>query len=69
MVRLFFNYIKLLSNKEHYPNDSCQMMVLHVLWLFKCNVFGKYLIESQVVTNTIIDMAFTDRGSSFVALN
>ena len=44
-VQLFFNFIKLLSNKEHYPNDRCQMMVLHVLWLFKCNVFGNYLIE------------------------
>ena len=51
----FFNYIKLLSNKGHYPNDRCQMMVLS--WSFKCNLFGNYLIESYVVTNTLIDMA------------
>ena len=68
----FFNYIKLLSNKGHYPNDKCQMMVL--LWSFKCNVFGNYLFESYVVTNTLIDMALhvspsTDKGSSFVAQN
>ena len=48
------------------------MMVL--LWSFKCNVFGNYLIESKVVTNTLIDMALhvspsTDKGSLFVAQN
>ena len=47
----FFNYIKLLSNKGHYPNDRCQMMLL--LWSFKCNVFGNDLIKSYVVTNTL----------------
>ena len=67
-----FNYIKLLSNKGHYPDDRCQMMIL--LWSFKCKVFGNYLIESWVVTNTLIDMALhvspsTDKGSSFVAQN
>ena len=40
----FLNYIMLLSNKGHYLNDRCQMMVL--LWSFKCNVFGNYVIES-----------------------
>ena len=70
-VVVFFNYIKLLSNKGHYPNDRCQMMVL--LWSFKCNVFGKYLIGSYVVTNTLIDTALhvspsTDKGSSGGAL-
>ena len=68
-VQPFFNFIKLRSNKEDYPNDRCQMMVVHVLWLFKYNVFGNYLIESEVVINTLIDMTFTDKGSSFVAQN
>ena len=72
VVVFFFNYIKLLSNKGHYPNDRCQMMV--VLWSFECNVFGNYLIESKVVTNKLIGMALhvltsTDKGSSFVAQN
>ena len=44
------------------------------LWSFKCNVFGKHLIESKVVTNTLIDTALhvslsTDKGSLFVAQN
>ena len=48
------------------------MMVL--LCLFKCNVFGNYLIERKVVTNTLIDIALhvspsTDKGSLFVAQN
>ena len=69
-MSLFFNYIQHLSNKGHYPNDRCQMMVL--LWSFKCNVFGNYLIESKVVTNTLIDMALhvspsTTKRSFFVA--
>ena len=52
-VFLFFNYIQLLSNKGHYPNDRCKMMVL--LLSFKCNVFGNYLIESKVVTISVMD--------------
>ena len=69
---LFFNFIQLLSNKGHYPNDRCQMMVL--LWSFKCNMFGTYLIESKVVTNTLIDMPLhvspsIDKVSLFVAQN
>ena len=72
VLSLFFNYIQILSHKGHYPNDSFQMMLL--LWSFKCNVFGSYLIESKVVTNTSIDMArhvspSTDKGSLFVAQN
>ena len=32
--------------------------MMELLWSFKCNVFGNYLLKVSVVTNTFIDMAF-----------
>ena len=49
VIFFFLNYTKLLSNKGHYSNDRCQMMVL-LNWLFKCNVAVYHLRGNHTVT-------------------
>ena len=64
----FFNFIKLLSNKGHYPYDGIIMVISNVMSLEIIELKVR-LLQTHLIDMTLHVSPSTDKGSSFVAQN